>query len=91
MTNKTNKVLYTGVTDNLLKRVYEHKNGIIEGFTKKYRIHKLVYVEDFNNPTDAIAAEKRIKGWKRDKKVKLIESKNPNWEDRSIILENTFL
>lgn len=91
MTNIANKVLYTGVTDNLLRRVYEHKNGIIEGFTKKYKVNKLVFAESFNNPTDAISAEKRIKGWKREKKIKLIKSKNPGWDDLSIILENTFL
>ncbi|MEK7502793.1 MAG: GIY-YIG nuclease family protein [Patescibacteria group bacterium] len=87
LTNKTNKVLYTGITNNPLRRTYEHKSGVIEGFTKKYRLKKLVYLESFDNPNDAIAAEKRIKGWLRIKKIKLIESRNLNWEDLSEKLE----
>jgi len=87
LTNKTNKVLYTGITNNPLRRIYEHKSGIIEGFTKKYRLKKLVYLESFDNPNDAIAAEKKIKGWLRIKKIKLIESKNPHWRDLSEKLE----
>jgi putative endonuclease len=81
VTNKTNKVLYTGVTNNLLRRIYEHKNKMIDGFTKKYNVSKLVYSESFINPNDAITAEKRIKGWLRSKKIMLIQSKNPKWED----------
>ena len=84
LTNKSNNVLYTGVTNNLIRRVYEHKNKLIEGFTKKYNVDKLVYFEDFSKPADAIAAEKKIKGWLRSKKVKLIESKNPAWNDLSL-------
>lgn len=90
LTNKTNKVLYTGVTNNIPRRIHEHKSGIIEGFTKKYKTKKLVYVEDFDNPNDAISAEKKIKGWLRIKKIKLIESMNPQWNDLSKILEETF-
>lgn len=81
LTNKTNKVLYTGITNNLLRRIYEHKNKLIKGFTEKYNVNKLVYFEEFNNINDAIAAEKKIKGWLRIKKIKLIENKNPLWED----------
>jgi len=90
LTNKSNKVLYIGVTNNLLRRVYEHKNKIIEGFTKKYNLTKLVYAEDFSYVNDAIAAEKKIKGWLRIKKVKLIKSKNPGWKDLTKQLEEFF-
>lgn len=90
LTNKTNRVLYTGVTNNPLRRTYEHKNGMIDGFTKKYNLKKLVYVESFDNPSDAIAAEKKIKGWLRIKKIRLIESMNPSWEDLSKKLEEIF-
>ena len=81
LTNKNNKVLYTGVTNNLFRRVYEHKLKLIKGFTKKYNVQKLVYSEEFNDINDAIAAEKKIKGWLRSKKIKLIEMKNPDWKD----------
>jgi len=81
MTNKNNTVLYTGVTNNLKKRVYEHKHKLISGFTKKYNINKLVYYEIFEDPINAIAREKQIKAGSRDKKIKLIESMNPKWED----------
>lgn len=81
MTNKVNTVLYTGVTNNLERRVFEHKNKLIPGFTTKYNLNKLVYFEEFNNINDALANEKRIKGWLRVKKINLIESKNPNWKD----------
>ena len=68
LTNKNHTVLYTGVTGDIEKRIYEHKNKIVEGFTKKYNADKLVYYESFNNVLDAIEAEKTIKGWKRYKK-----------------------
>jgi putative endonuclease len=87
LTNKTDRVLYVGVTNNLSRRVREHKSKLVEGFTKKYSLNKLVLFESFNNPTDAIAAEKRIKGWTRERKIKLIDSKNPEWEDLFAILE----
>ncbi len=86
LTNWNNKVLYVGVTNNLIRRVYEHKNKLIDGFTKKYNLNKLVYFEEFNNVNDAIAAEKKIKGWLRIKKIKLIESVNPEWKDLSLSL-----
>ena len=80
MTNLS-RTLYTGVTNNLVRRVYEHKNKLIEGFTKKYNITRLVYFEVFNNIEDAIRREKQIKGWVRKKKIELIESVNPEWKD----------
>ncbi len=83
MTNKS-RTLYAGVTNNLIRRVYEHKRKLVPGFTSKYNITRLVYYETFRNPYDAIVAEKRIKGWKREKKVKLIEETNPNWKDLSV-------
>jgi putative endonuclease len=81
MTNRSNKVLYVGYTNNLQKRVKEHKNKLIEGFTSKYNVSKLVYYENVNGLSEAQAKEKQIKGWLRQKKIKLIESINPNWED----------
>jgi len=83
MTNKHNTTLYTGVTNNLLRRGYEHKKqtNYNNSFTKKYNINKLVYYEAYNNINDAIAREKQIKGGSRKNKVLLIESINPNWDD----------
>ncbi len=81
MTNKYNTVLYTGVTNNLPWRIYEHKNGLAEGFTKKYNVHKLVYYEVGDNIHAAIAREKQIKGGSRQKKIDLINSMNPEWKD----------
>ena len=82
MTNKS-RTLYTGITNNLERRVYEHKNKLIEGFTKKYNITKLVYYEISNDVEAAITREKQIKGWLRRKKIALIESVNPQWKDLS--------
>lgn len=82
MTNHS-KTLYTGVTNDLIRRVYEHKNKMVEGFTKKYNITKLVYFEETGDVEAAIAREKRIKGWLRSKKIALIESANPKWKDLS--------
>lgn len=81
MTNKSNKVLYTGVTNNLMRRVYEHKEKIVEGFTKKYNCNKLVYYEIFDNSYTAITREKQIKAGSRKKKIDLIQSMNPEWKD----------
>jgi len=81
LTNFTNKVLYTGYTNNLQRRIFEHKHKLDKGFTSKYNISKLVYFESLNNSGDAEAREKQIKGWRREKKIKLIESINPEWED----------
>ncbi len=85
--NKRNGTLYTGVTSNLIKRVWEHKEKILEGFTQKYDIDKLGYYEIYDNITQAIEREKQIKAGSRAKKIKLIESINPNWQD----LYNTLL
>ena len=70
-----------GVTNNLERRISEHKNSLIEGFTKKYKINKLLYYEETNDVLAAISREKQIKGWRRDKKIALIESANPEWKD----------
>jgi putative endonuclease len=82
MTNKS-RTLYTGVTNNLERRVYEHKHKLMPGFTSKYNITKLVYYEAGDNINVAIAREKQIKGWLRAKKIALIESVNPEWRDLS--------
>jgi len=81
LTSKRNSVLYIGVTSNLIKRIYEHKNNIIEGFSKKYRIHKLVYYEIINDIESAIRREKQLKKWNRKWKLELIEKNNPEWRD----------
>ena len=81
-TNKTNSVLYTGITNNLLERDNQHKEKINKNsFTAKYNINKVVYYETFTSINDAIAREKEIKGWIRAKKLKLIRSLNPGWKD----------
>ena len=81
LASKRNGTLYIGLTNNLLRRVYEHKSDLIEGFTKKYGIHMLVYYEVYGNIHDAIAREKRIKKWNRQWKINLIEKSNPDWKD----------
>jgi putative endonuclease len=81
MTNKKNGTLYTGVTSNLIKRVYEHKNGVGSEFTKKYDCKQLVYYELYEDMMNAIMREKQIKAGSRKKKISLIESKNPEWQD----------
>ena len=75
--------LYTGMTNNLERRIYQHKNKLVDGFTKKYNITRLAYFETFSDVRDAIAREKQIKAWRRSKKIDLIESSNPKWEDLS--------
>jgi len=79
--NKRNGTLYTGVTSDLVKRVYEHKNGFVEGFTNKYEIDKLGYYEMHDSIVSAIQREKQIKGGSRKKKLELIEEMNPEWKD----------
>ena len=81
ITNKLDSVLYTGVTSNLEIRVYEHKSKLIEGFTKKYNVDKLIYYEVFDDINDAIAREKQIKKGSRKKKIDLITSMNPGFKD----------
>lgn len=81
LASKKNGTLYVGVTSNLFRRVYEHKQGVIEGFTKKYDVKILVYYEVFEDITEAIKREKVLKGWKRNKKILLIEKENKEWSD----------
>ncbi len=81
LTNKLNSVLYTGITEDLVKRVYQHKNKLVEGFTKKYNVNKLVYFEIFNDPLNAIKREKAIKNLLRKKKIELIKNKNAGFND----------
>jgi putative endonuclease len=83
MTNDSH-TLYLGVTGNLARRVYEHKQKLVPGFTKKYNITQLVWYEHFGNPSDAITREKQLKRWRRDKKIALIRSQNPDWKDLSL-------
>lgn len=81
MANKKNGTLYTGVTNDLIRRVYEHKNDLNDGFTKKYQIHNLVFYEIFHDPYNAILREKRIKSWHRKWKLELINENNNEWRD----------
>ncbi len=81
MTNKINSTLYTGVTNDLKRRVFEHKNKLLEGFTKKYNIDKLLFYEAYDDINNAIAREKQIKGGSREKKIKLVEEINSKWND----------
>ncbi len=81
------KTLYVGVTNNLEKRIYEHKNKLMEGFTKRYNITRLLYFEEVNDIKVAIEREKQIKGWVRAKKIELIRSVNPNWKDLGVELQ----
>ncbi len=82
LTNRS-RTLYTGVTNHLERRVWQHKQGAVPGFTSKYRIDRLVYFESFRDIRVAIRREKQIKGWRREKKIALITSKNPGWKDLS--------
>lgn len=81
LASKRNGTLYVGITDNLIKRVWQHKNDIVEGFTKKYNCHHLVYYEQTNEVMAALEREKQIKKWKRQWKLELIEKQNPEWKD----------
>ena len=81
MTNTHNTVLYIGVTDDLVRRVYEHKEGLIEGFTKRYNCHKLVWFQETSDAISAITQEKRMKKWKRKYKENVIHDMNPGWKD----------
>ena len=81
LASKRNGTLYTGVTSDLIQRVWQHKHHMVEGFTKKYRVKKLVYYEVHDNAESAITREKRIKKWRRKWKLRLIEEKNPQWTD----------
>jgi len=90
MTNRSRVVLYTGITNSLVRRVWQHQNGETEWFTKTYKVNRLVYYECFNDPRGAIAREKEIKGWRREKKNALIEKMNPKWADLSPMLFQHF-
>ncbi|MCJ7508640.1 MAG: GIY-YIG nuclease family protein [candidate division Zixibacteria bacterium] len=81
MTNHGNTVIYTGVTNNLVRRIYEHKNKLIKEFSSKYKLYKLIYYEVYENTYEAIRKEKKIKAGSRKKKISLIESINPDWKD----------
>ncbi len=81
MASKRNGTLYIGVTNDIVKRVYEHKNNLIDGFTSKYSVHNLVYYEQFDNIESAIRREKQLKKWNRKWKLELIEKVNPSWKD----------
>ncbi len=83
MANRRNGAIYVGVSGNLQKRVSIHKADIVGGFTKRYEVHDLVYFEEYNSVMEAIAREKRLKNWKRNWKLELIEKMNPDWQDLS--------
>ncbi|MCA9380135.1 GIY-YIG nuclease family protein [Candidatus Dojkabacteria bacterium] len=86
MTNKPKGTLYIGITNNLIRRVYEHKNDLIENsFTSRYSLHRLVYYEVYSYVWDAIRREKNVKKWKRNWKIRMIEEMNPNWDDLVLI------
>ena len=81
LTNWNNKVMYIGITNNLIRRVYEHKNKLVKGFTEKYNVNKLVYFEETRDVIAAITREKEIKKWRREKKDQLVNRMNPTWKD----------
>lgn len=81
MASQRNGTLYIGITNDVVRRIYKHKKDLIEGFTKKYKVHHLVHVEEFENVDAAIIREKQLKKWKRSWKLKLIEEVNPEWND----------
>ena len=83
LANWNHSVLYIGVTNDLQRRVYEHRQELVEGFTKKYHVHKLVYYEHTGDVKAALAREKQLKGWRREKKEALVETMNPDWKDLS--------
>ena len=83
LTNKNNRVMYIGVTNDLERRLYEHKQELVDGFTKRYHVHKLVYYEQSSDVRSAIQREKELKGWPRRKKNALVETMNPDWHDLS--------
>ena len=81
LTNRPNGVLYIGVTSDLVKRIYEHRQGFVDGFSRRYRLKRLVYYERHESMEEAILREKRMKKWKREWKIFLIEELNPEWKD----------
>ncbi len=87
LASRKHGTLYIGVTNDLYRRIYEHKKGVIKGFTEKYKTHILVYYEETANPTSAIEREKQLKAWHREWKINLIEKENPEWRDLSEALD----
>ena len=83
LTSWDDAVMYIGVTNNLERRIYEHKNKLVKGFTEKYNVTKLVYIEEAGDPASAIAREKQLKSWRREKKNALVAASNPEWKDLS--------
>ena len=83
LTNFSNSVLYIGITNNLKRRLYEHKHKLVNGFTKKYNVNKLIYYEHSDDILSAISREKQLKNWSREKKIILINKLNPSWNDLS--------
>ncbi len=81
MASKRNGTLYVGVTSDLAKRIWEHKNGLVEGFTHRYQVDRLVYCEPFDDAENAITRERQLKKWRRAWKIELIENSNPEWRD----------
>ncbi|MEO1023792.1 MAG: GIY-YIG nuclease family protein [Bacteroidota bacterium] len=81
MLSNASKMIYIGMTNNLTRRIYEHRNKLLKGYTQKYNLHDLVYYEETDDVGRAIEREKQLKGWKRNRKVKLIEAVNPGWKD----------
>ncbi len=81
LASKRNGTLYTGVTSDLIRRVYEHRSGLVSGFTKRYGVHKLVYFERLEDVNSAITREKQLKKWKRNWKIEITERNNPEWRD----------
>ena len=81
LTNWNNTVMYVGVTNNIRRRLYEHRNKLIKGFTEKYNLHKLVYIEETSDALAAITREKQLKKWRREKKNRLVMTINPEWND----------
>ena len=90
LASKRNGTLYIGVTSNLIKRVYEHKNDLVDGFAKKYSVHNLVYYETTEDITSATRREKQLKKWKRKWKIELIEKHNPDWRDLYLDIDSCF-
>jgi len=87
LTNLHNTVFYIGVTNNIAKRLFEHRTGLLEGFTKKYRVKKLVYLEEYSDINEAIKREKQLKNWHRDWKLNLVKKVNPEFNDLSVFPE----
>jgi len=83
LTTKHRTTLYIGITNNIRRRSYQHRSGKVEGFTKRYNLNRLVWLEHFRNVNDTIACEKKLKGWRRTRKIALVEQMNPRWLDMS--------